>query len=260
MGIVEVDGVRPGVARQGGMAVRLALLSAALTGVLGAVMMWLVAVLVRLRDDLTSPVPVSLPEAVTLGAAAAALSVAAWLGLTTVVALLSHLPGRPGRRAARAGRFLPALSHRGAALLAGVILCGTPAPALATPAGTASPVSTATAAPVPAWAPQTATTATTATGSSPAQPPGWVPSRPLTRPLPSPELLSGRPVQADRTVVVRRGDTLWHIARRHLGPEATPAQVCAEWPRWHRANREVIGDDPHRLLPGQVLTVPGGHR
>jgi hypothetical protein len=57
-------------------------------------------------------------------------------------------------------------------------------------------------------------------------------------------------------VVVRRGDTLWSIAARHLGSTATAAQVALEWPRWHAANRHVIGDDPDRLVPGQLLEPP----
>ena len=60
--------------------------------------------------------------------------------------------------------------------------------------------------------------------------------------------------------MVRRGDTLWAIARQHLGPGATDAEVAQEWPRWHHANRAVIGPDPDRLLPGMVLQRPGTRR
>ena len=54
-----------------------------------------------------------------------------------------------------------------------------------------------------------------------------------------------------------RGDSLWAIAARHLGPGATDAEVAREWPRWYAANRDTIGADPDLLLPGQVLRVPG---
>ncbi|MCM3926462.1 LysM peptidoglycan-binding domain-containing protein, partial [Frankia sp. AiPs1] len=59
-------------------------------------------------------------------------------------------------------------------------------------------------------------------------------------------------------VVVLRGDTLWTIAARHLGPTATPEQIAAEWPRWWAANSDVIGHDPNVILPGQRLTPPSG--
>ena len=58
-------------------------------------------------------------------------------------------------------------------------------------------------------------------------------------------------------VVVRRGDTLWDLARRHLPAGATDAQVARAWPLWYAANRAVIGPDPGLLLPGQRLRVPG---
>lgn len=61
---------------------------------------------------------------------------------------------------------------------------------------------------------------------------------------------------AEEGVVVLRGDTLWSLAARHLGPAAEAADIDAEWHRWHEANRAVIGDDPHRILPGQQLRPP----
>ncbi|MFW6091404.1 MAG: LysM peptidoglycan-binding domain-containing protein, partial [Actinomycetota bacterium] len=57
-------------------------------------------------------------------------------------------------------------------------------------------------------------------------------------------------------VVVQRGDTLWAIAARHLGPDATVAEIAAEWPRWYATNRTVIGDDPDLILPGTILHPP----
>jgi len=59
-------------------------------------------------------------------------------------------------------------------------------------------------------------------------------------------------------VVVLRGDSLWEIAARQLGPAATDAQIAAEWPRWWAANRDVIGPDPNVILPGQRLRPPPG--
>lgn len=59
-------------------------------------------------------------------------------------------------------------------------------------------------------------------------------------------------------VTVRRGDSLWSIVSRHLGPGASDVQVAHEWPRWYAANRAVIGDDPGLLVPGQQLSPPTG--
>jgi resuscitation-promoting factor RpfA len=64
------------------------------------------------------------------------------------------------------------------------------------------------------------------------------------------------PPPAPATVHVARGDSLWSIAARRLGPGATPAAVSAEWHRWHAANRDVIGPDPDRLLAGTTLRAP----
>ena len=63
----------------------------------------------------------------------------------------------------------------------------------------------------------------------------------------------------EEAVVVRRGDTLWDIAARHLGPAATDAEIARAWPHWFTANRAVIGADPDRLSPGQRL-FPPAHR
>jgi LysM domain len=74
----------------------------------------------------------------------------------------------------------------------------------------------------------------------------------------SPERSTPSANSGDRVVelVVHRGDSLWSIAARHLGPEATTSQIDAEWHRWFAANRLVIGDDPNAIRPGQVLSSP----
>lgn len=77
---------------------------------------------------------------------------------------------------------------------------------------------------------------------------GRVPGQPATSTPPT-----GAP---GRTVVVRPGDTLWGLAAQRLPPPATDAEIAASWPGWFVANREVIGPDPHRILPGQRLTPP----
>lgn len=84
---------------------------------------------------------------------------------------------------------------------------------------------------------------------------------PATLPVSAPVAPAGTvaataPAEPVGTVEVRHGDTLWGLAARHLGPDATDAQIAAEWPRWYAANASTIGPDPDLLLPGQVLVVP----
>ncbi len=93
--------------------------------------------------------------------------------------------------------------------------------------------------------------------------PGWVPAPPPAEPVGSRVAATRMPGPAPRArhvarseVVVRRGDSLWTIVERQLGPSATGAEVAAEWPRWYAANRDVIGPDPDVLQPGQVLRPP----
>lgn len=59
-----------------------------------------------------------------------------------------------------------------------------------------------------------------------------------------------------RTVQVRRGDNLWAIAARTLGPGASAAEVASYWHRVHALNAGVIGPDPDLLQPGQQLRLP----
>jgi hypothetical protein len=76
------------------------------------------------------------------------------------------------------------------------------------------------------------------------------------RPVPAPQ--PGAPVATtpDAVVVVRPGDTLWDIARRHLPVSATAADVARAWPRWYAVNRTSIGPDPSMLRPGTRLRSP----
>ena len=65
------------------------------------------------------------------------------------------------------------------------------------------------------------------------------------------------PVPGDRVVVVHRGDTLWSLARRHLGPGTAQAAIEQAVRGWYALNESVIGPDRDLILPGQVLHVPG---
>lgn len=94
----------------------------------------------------------------------------------------------------------------------------------------------------------------------------WRPTRP-TRSLDpdSTTLLAPVPRTADLpddVVTVRRGDSLWSLAARHLGPGATDRDIARAWPEWYRLNADVIGSDPDLIQPGQQLRIPtlGAHR
>lgn len=168
----------------------------------------------------------------------------------------------------------------------------TPLPAAASPIAAADPAGTATAvvgrvtvgfdwpadrsvepatptSPTPTADPA-ARSASTAPMASPSPLPSSLPSPPLPPPFPpaSPpsaavlgvegarQPSAATPGETTTEVVVQRGDSLWAIAARHLGPGATNAGIATEWPRWYAANRAVIGRDPNLLLPGQRLIAP----
>ena len=64
------------------------------------------------------------------------------------------------------------------------------------------------------------------------------------------------PRNARQEVVVSEGQTLWSIASKMLGRQATIAEISALWPRIYELNRTVIGADPDLLQVGSVLALP----
>ncbi|MCK9932070.1 LysM peptidoglycan-binding domain-containing protein [Frankia sp. Mgl5] len=136
----------------------------------------------------------------------------------------------------------------------------TPRPTNPTPGAPApsapAPSAPSTTAPAPAAAAPSASAPSGNGGGDP-----LVPSAPLGTGTPgtAPGASPGTPPTnpgAAAEVVVLRGDSLWTIVARHLGPTATTDQIAAEWPRWWSANADVIGPDPDLLLPGQRLLPP----
>ena len=56
------------------------------------------------------------------------------------------------------------------------------------------------------------------------------------------------PDAGGRSYTVEKGDTLSHIAKAHYGR-------ASKWRAIFEANRDIL-DDPDRIQPGQVLTIP----
>lgn len=215
-------------------------------------------------------------------AAAAAQVVLSALLVTVLLALVAVTGSGAGRRHRLARRLTPACARRLAALLLGAGLAAgsslTGGPATASGVAPAPPPVAAEVEsipdleplpqPVPALQPLTVLEPLPGLAEldrpAPALP-GWTPDRPAGRrsagaarhtSLLLAAAAPGRAVLDE--VVVRRGDTLWGIAARQLGPDASDAEIATEWPRWYRANRELIGPSPDHLLPGQRLRPPAG--
>lgn len=60
---------------------------------------------------------------------------------------------------------------------------------------------------------------------------------------------------ASARVEVAPGDTLWSIAADVLGTQ-NPRAIARFWPQIYRINRALIGPDPSRIFPQQILRLP----
>jgi nucleoid-associated protein YgaU len=216
-----------------------------------------------------APGPAEPGPVVALAAALSAWVVLTWLTVVTAAALATAAVAGVGSRAHAAALALgPGAARRIVSAALGLAIVGTPvAAALPADAGVARVL---TAADRSDHAGHQIDLATAPVPDRPAAtvPAGWTPDRPvLTHRRSADEEAAARlvtgPTRAERRVadevVVRRGDSLWDIAARHLGPDASAADVAIEWPRWHQANRDVIGADPDLIIPGQRLVPPAGH-
>jgi len=194
------------------------------------------------------------PDALVL-AAAGLLAWAVWLWGAAGIMLtaLTAAPGVLGAGSSVLVRLvLPAAARRSAAGLLGLSLSLTP---LLGTAALLLPTAASAAGPI------TATTATTTPATTPGVP-DW-PSRATTARVPdwpgSPSV-SDAPDRSPGAHVVLRGECLWGIAADWLGQgrSATPTdgEIAGAVHAWWSANTSVIGPDPDRLLPGQVLSPP----
>ncbi len=220
-----------------------------------------------------------LNELLGLAAALGAWVVLAWVAVVLLSTAIATLPGILGRAGARAARRLTPAAARNAARFA-LGLAVTAGPVVAGPAAVGLPAGTdgggyveeidisglpgvgRPGEPVPpgnAREPGSPTavspkpTADSSFEPDPAGPPA-AGAGPAADAGLTPEPV--READPGDQVVVQRGDTLWAIAERHLGPGATAGEIAAEWPRWYAANRSVIGDDPDLILPGTILRQP----
>lgn len=51
------------------------------------------------------------------------------------------------------------------------------------------------------------------------------------------------------TYTVKKGDSLWAIAKKHYGSGA-------DWKKIYEANKDTIGSNPNRIYPGQMFKIP----
>jgi len=220
------------------------------------------ALLVSAGSDLRAA-PVSIETVLAAGFAYAGAAISAYLALATAV---SAVETAATRREPRSARALPAAARRFLAGGLGVALAlGTTVPATATDAVS------------PGWAPTTASESPVASpvasaspviprvALAPAPPDVSTRARPETPPALAPPAATWTPPTdtpapeppARASVhVVRPGDSLWRIAANHLGRGTFDAAIARAWPIIYQANRDVIGDDPGFIRPGQRLLIP----
>lgn len=198
-----------------------------------------------------------------------ALIVAWWFAtLLLAVACAGFQKTGHGRAAAAVGKASPAFMRRLALAALGLQLMAGPVVAHAAPAASETGGISAEWAPTTRQsgdasaygAPQWAAMQDSVEADVPVQP-QWKPTAPPS----DPRLFSAPPLRAapagvspslSAQVTVLAGDSLWTIAARALGPEASDLDIALDWPRWYEANRAAIGDNPDVLLPGQILQVP----
>jgi nucleoid-associated protein YgaU len=189
------------------------------------------------QPTLATPAPVRVPKA----AVAAPLRVP-----SVIISVPSLRPPRAPAVAASPVKRDP-FSHPSRAPLsrpAPEVVAPSPAPNLAVSAPPASAVAPPTAARVPAASPRKSLTAgpksiATATPGIPSA------IAPAPYMLPTPKTIA--PVDTRANITVHTGDSLWKLARQHLGKGS-------RWPEMLAANPGLV--DLRRIWPGTTLVVP----
>lgn len=212
--------------------------------------------------------PRSYPDLLATGAVVLGLVLVLWwlFGMASAfVGLVLQKSGHT-KLAAAPLAVSPAFMKRLAATALGMNLLAVPAMAQAADEGRVPAAASAFAAEVisPYFSPEA-----DRSPGGPGQPPSAAPTDPAIDPFwkpsappASPGLIArqaagpAQPGAEERTVTVVAGDSLWRIAARDLGAFATDAEIAGHWPKWYAANKDTIGGDPQRLLPGQVLIAP----
>jgi nucleoid-associated protein YgaU len=236
------------------MSIRRLVLTAAAMAAIAAALGELTPAFPALTESLIQPqatVDRAGPDALVVAAAGLlAWLVWAWGAVGLALTAASALPGLLGGAARLAlGVVLPAGARRSAAVLLGLGL------------GVAGPLMAGTFASAPS------ASASVTVLDRPAPPPaaenrqpGPVPDWPASE-VPATDAVPDWPPGATGDVhVVVRGECLWSIAEDRLlrrnGRAPTAAEVATTVRAWWTANEAVIGADPDRILPGQVLRPP----
>lgn len=67
-----------------------------------------------------------------------------------------------------------------------------------------------------------------------------------------------QPTVGNSIATVEKGDSLWSIAKAQIeagGGEVTNQNIDATWKAIYEANKEVLGDNPHQIFPGQKINI-----
>ena len=203
------------------------------------------------------------------GCALVGSALAGWLAMGTALSALGQLPGALGQVCRALARAVaPAALRRTVTFLLGTSLVAAVVPGTAAAAMNAPALATrhtlvldapGPLALDPGFHPPSDTSWTPLDPDRPI--PDWASESALAAPTPTTmptvqPVATAAPTTAVRDYVVQRGDSLWSIAARHLGPDATAAQIAIAWPQWYAVNRQTVGPNPDVITPGQRLVVP----